>query len=235
MVKKATIVKNHFARKDNLKSVMKMKKGNLFQYSDQAKTSKDPENPPEINKGMILLSCSDRITKNGIVRSTSYFVQCFEKESRSLYNSFWLHCIQKNKVLLCSLTERKNSKIKYVELVAQMLKKSPVFLVNCLATQEYHSFASLDFNIEEPAGAKEPEELMDATKQLIQKMTIDYDLGKCYHVQYRRKVRYIKSKLLDEKEEEVPVPNFDLNIEANNEIKIIRQNASYAVKRKARR
>lgn len=166
--------------------------------------------------GFTLLCVTKKLPEDYMVGKQSYFVDCSNEKEIPLFNSFWLFCHKKNKTLICMQKSRPNSDIQYVQLIAQMFRKKPVFLVKHLLYLDSFHHDSQDFKTGDPVVVKDT--VLNSVKDLVENMSIKYDSSAYYDVRHRNDIAHIKAQLLNETEQPVENPDIDVKCEVKEEI-----------------
>ncbi|KAH1024083.1 uncharacterized protein LOC109545713 [Dendroctonus ponderosae] len=190
--------------------------------------------------GFHLQYVSDRHSNFGIViDQVSLLLLDPKEELDQHFNQFWLYCIEKNKVLVCLKKYRHPSEIRYVELIPKYANKQRLFLIKDIPfCEEYHVPRAV--HIEKALSSNIRETQKQAIRDLIEKLSFDYEPTIFINPSYAKKKAYVKAKLLELPEEivEDTTSNADQIDEQITEIVVDFQNlfnVSFAVQGQKRK
>ncbi|KAJ8979971.1 hypothetical protein NQ317_013719 [Molorchus minor] len=156
--------------------------------------------------GLTLLYVSKRLTDVGYVLGKPFLLRQNEEFESPLFKKFWQNCVNNERVLVCARKLQQPGKLRYVELIPEVVNGSSMFLVKNVP---YSS------EIVYPIESDYPEQVEDvkkkeAMKKLVDDLTFDFDFKMIPDPCYRKKQAYVKAKLLDEQMKEVTDITFNL-------------------------
>ncbi|XP_018576740.1 uncharacterized protein LOC108915248 [Anoplophora glabripennis] len=146
--------------------------------------------------GLTLLYVSKRMTEVGYALGKPFFLM--SEDQNEYFKKFWQNCVEKERVLVCLVKHTQPGKIRYTELIPYTVNNSMMFLV------KYIPFGK-EIILPKKANYPEPESNENrraAIKELVKSLTFDFDLKMIPDPCYRKKKAFVRSKLLDEPQEE---------------------------------
>ncbi|CAG9768392.1 unnamed protein product [Ceutorhynchus assimilis] len=165
--------------------------------------------------GLHLQYVSNRQTDVGIViNQLSVLFLNPKEELGDYFDQFWQYCVEKNKVLVCLKKYSHPSEIRYVELIPKYANNQKLFLIKDIPFAQELKIGKDVMKAVSQTNNNSGKQIA-AIKQLIDKLTHDYDPRAFPNPSYGKKKAYVKAKLLDEPEEEFEDPTD--NVEGINE------------------
>ncbi|CAH1104952.1 unnamed protein product [Psylliodes chrysocephalus] len=150
-------------------------------------------------KGITLLFVGDRQVELGHVFSKPNLIKVDPKEELPFFKKFWDNCVASNKVLVCCLKTRQPDRLRYAELIPVLINNQQMFLEKRLP---YGNEIIWPAKIEYPEEEKNEERKL-AIKELVNKLTFEFNPNMLPDVSLEKKKAYIRAKLLDAPMEEV--------------------------------
>uniref|UniRef100_A0A1Y1JSC4 Uncharacterized protein n=1 Tax=Photinus pyralis TaxID=7054 RepID=A0A1Y1JSC4_PHOPY len=148
--------------------------------------------------GYTLLCVNKSTLQPGWVLTPPYLMKKHANETQELFESIWQFCRDNDKCLVCFQKLKQASNVRFVELIPKLINNVRQFIVKILPfAPEIH----YDIAKERQNDTTEVQE--NAMSNLIDALTIDYDVDSFQDPVESRKKAYIKSQLLEEKLEEI--------------------------------
>ncbi|KAL3289192.1 hypothetical protein HHI36_003627 [Cryptolaemus montrouzieri] len=168
--------------------------------------------------GYTLLYVCHRLTGLGEVISEPRILEADTNEELPYFEQFWQHCVNNDKVLICSKMTKKGDTPRAVELIPKLIHGNKVFLIKAIPFANEIFEPRRGLKVKVPPPSEEQEKVMD---DLIDRLTFDFSSSLLVDEKFVRKEKYLKAKLLDEDREDIKIRQFSTREEIDEKIEDI--------------